>query len=343
MELRLNQLAAHLERDLASLYVIHGDEPLFAIEAGDAIRAAARRAGCEEREVYVVEAGFRWDAWVAANANLGLFGSRKVIDLRIPSGKPGVEGAKVLEAWATAPNPDDVTLVTLPRLDRATQSSAWFSALAGAGVVIAVYPLERDELPAWIAQRLARQQQRASRETLAFLADRCEGNLLAARQEIEKLALLLPEGELEHDAVERAVADVARFDVFDLSTACLAGDASRALRIVGALEAEGEGLPLLLWQIGEDIHALATVLEAVAGGMPVGAAIRNVRVWGKRQAALERAAKRVRPAEIPVLLRALAQLDAQSKGIGRGNAWDDFRTLVATLAGKPAVPLRTAL
>lgn len=343
MELRLNQLAAHLERELAPLYVIHGDEPLFAIEAGDSIRAAARRAGCEERDVYVVEAGFRWDAFVAANSNLGLFGSRKVIDVRIPSGKPGTEGGKTLEAWSASPNPDDVTLITLPRLDRATLASAWFTALSKTGVVIAVYPLERDELPAWISQRLSRQQQRASRETLAFLADRCEGNLLAARQEIEKLALLLPEGELEHGAVERAVTDVARFDVFDLSSACLAGDAARALRIASALEAEGEGLPLLLWQIGEDIHALATVLEAVAGGMPVSAAIRNVRVWGKRQAALERAAKRVRPAEIPALLRALAQLDALSKGIGRGDAWDDFRTLVAALAGKPAVPLRSAL
>ena len=339
MELRLNQLAAHLERELAPLYVIHGDEPLFAIEAGDAIRAAARRAGCEEREVYVIEAGFRWDAFVAANANLGLFGARKVIDVRIPSGKPGVEGGKTLEAWAASPNPDDVMLVTLPRLDRAAQSSGWFTALAAAGVAVAVYPLERDELPQWIAQRLSRQQQRASRETLAFLADRCEGNLLAAKQEIEKLALLLPEGDLEHDAVERAVADVARYDVFDLSGACLAGDSVRALRIVSALEAEGEGLPLLLWQVGEDIHALATVLEATAGGMPVSAAIRNARVWGKRQAALERAAKRVRATEIPALLRALAHLDALSKGIGRGDPWDEFRSLIATLAGKPVVPL----
>lgn len=337
MELRLNQLAAHLERKLAPLYVIHGDEPLFAIEAGDAIRAAARRAGCEEREVLVADPAFRWDAFLAANANLGLFGARKMVDLRIPSGKPGTEGAKALEAYARSPNPDHLTLVTLPKLERSAQQSAWFAALSAAGVVVAVYPLDRGELPAWIAARLARARQRASPETLAFLADRCEGNLLAARQEIEKLALLLPEGELAHDAVLHAVADVARYDVFDLSEACLGGDAARALKIIAALEAEGEGLPLLLWQVGEDVHALAAVLEAAAAGTPVGAAVRSVRVWGRRQAALERAARRVQPAAIAPMLRALAALDALAKGLGRGNAWDELRTLAMALAGRPVL------
>ena len=174
-----------------------------------------------------------------------------------------------------------------------TQASAWFSALADAGAAIAVYPLEREALPSWIAARLARQRQRVAPETLAFLADRCEGNLLAARQEIEKLGLLLPEGELGAEAVERAVTDVARYDVFQLSEAWLGADAPRALRIIAALEAEGEGIQLLLWQLSEDIHALASVREAVAAGTPVAAAIRNARVWGKRQAAMERAVRRV--------------------------------------------------
>src|SRR5206468_6135391 len=158
------------------------------------IRAAARKAGCDEREVLVAEKGFDWDAFRATNANLGLFGSRKLIDLRIPSGKPGVDGARALEAYAANPNPDNVTLITLPRLDRATLNSAWFAALAQTGVTIAVQSLEREALPRWIAARLARQTQRASDEVLTYLADRCEGNLLAARQEIEKLALILPEG-----------------------------------------------------------------------------------------------------------------------------------------------------
>ena len=339
MDLRLSQLSAHLERKLAPIYVVHGDEPLLAIEAGDAIRAAARRAGCDEREILVVEPGFKWDAFVATNASMGLFGARKLVDLRIPNGKPGVEGAKALEACAGNPNPDHTLLVTLPKLDRAAQASGWFSALKDAGVAIAVYPLERSDLPAWIAARLARQGQRAARETLAFLAELCEGNLLAAQQEIEKLGLLLPEGELAADAVERAVTDVARYDVFQLSEAWLAGDAARALRIVAALEAEGEGIQLLLWQLGEDIHALASVLDATASGTPVAAAIRNARVWGKRQAAMESAARRVQAGAIAPFLTALARLDALSKGIGRGNVWDELRTVAAALAGSPVLPL----
>jgi DNA polymerase-3 subunit delta len=335
MDVRFKDLSAHLARTLASIYVVHGDEPLFAMEAGDAIRAAARKQGATERDVLVAEPGFKWDAFTAVSANMGLFGERKLVDLRIASGKPGSEGAKALEAYAANPNPDDVLLVTLPRVDRAGQSSPWFGALANAGVVVAVYPLDRDELPAWIASRLARQRQRAPADTLAFLAERCEGNLLAARQEIEKLGLLLPEGELAQDDVEHAVADVARYDVFELSEAWLAGEPSRAMRILSVLEGEGEGLPLLVWQLTEDVHALASVLAATAAGVPMQAAVRNARVWGKRQAALERAARRVSAQAIAPLLASIARLDALSKGLGVGNPWDDLASIALTLAGKP--------
>ena len=321
MQLRLQDVPAHLARELAPLYVIHGDEPLFAIEAGDAIRAAARRAGCEEREVFIVEQHFRWDAFAASNANLGLFGARKLIDLRIPSGKPGVEGAAQLERHARQRD-DNVTLVTLPRLDRATQSSAWFTALADRGATIAVAPLDRAALPSWIAERLARNGQRVARDTLAFLAQRCEGNLLAARQEIDKLALLLPAGELAHDAVERAVADVARYDLQELSEAWLAGDASRTLRILEGLRSEGEPITLVVWQLGEDLHALGAVHEAMARGQSLASAVRNVRVWGKRQAALERAARRLKEADVLARLSKLAKLDALAKGLGEGDPWD---------------------
>ncbi len=343
MQLKLDDLDTHLARGVKSLYVVHGDEPLLALEAGDAIRAAARKAGAAEREVLVVEPGFKWDSFLGANANASLFGDRKLVDLRIPSGKPGVEGGKALEAYAAHPNPDNVTLVTLPRLDRATQSSAWFSALAETGVTITVYPVERDALPGWIAARLARQKQKATRETLTFLAESCEGNLLAARQEIEKLALLLPEGELAHQEVENAVADVARYDVFELSEAWLAGDAARALRVLHSLEREGEAVTLAVWQFSEDVHALATVVTQVRAGTPASAAVRSARVWGKRQSALERAVTRVAPAVIPDLLAACARLDALSKGIGRGNPWDELASAALVLAGKPALPLASLL
>ena len=337
MRLRPEQLSAHLAQDLAPLYVVHGDEPLLAIEAGDAIRAAARAAGCEEREVLVVEPGFKWDAFSAASRNLGLFGTRKLVDLRIPGGKPGVEGARVLEDCAANPTPDTTILITLPRLDRATASSSWFAALEQGGITLEVFPLERGDLPRWIASRLERQRQRASAETLQFLADTTEGNLLAARQELEKIGLLLPEGELEQEAVENAVADVARFDVFQLSEAWLSGDAARACRILAALENEGEGVPLLLWQLGEDLHALATVLASTASGTPVAIAVKSARVWGKRQTAIERAARRIAPSAIQPLLLRLARLDALAKGIGRGDVWAQLRDVALALAGRPAL------
>jgi DNA polymerase III subunit delta len=337
MRVRPEQLSAHLARGLAPLYVVYGGEPLLAIEAGDAIRSAARASGCEEREVLVVEPGFKWDAFSAASRNLGLFGTRKLVDLRIPGGKPGVDGARVLEDCAVNPVPDTTILITLPRLDRSASSSAWFTALEQAGIAIEVYPLERADLPRWIASRLQRQNQRASAETLQFLADTTEGNLLAARQELEKIGLLLPQGELDQTAVENAVADVARFDVFQLSEAWLSGDGARACRILAALENEGEGVPLLLWQLGEDLHALAAVLASTASGTPISVAVKTARVWGKRQSAMERAARRVAPASIPALIMRLAHLDALAKGIGRGSVWDNLRDVALALAGRPAL------
>jgi DNA polymerase-3 subunit delta len=342
MQLRLAQLASHLARGLERLYVVHGDETLLALEAGDRIRAAARKAGFDQREIFVADAGFKWDAFAASQRNLGLFGERKLVDLSLPSGKPGAEGARVLESYAANLSEDTVTLITLPRLDRAAMASAWFEALEGAGVSIAVYPVERDELPRWLAERLARQSQRVSDETLQFLADATEGNLLAAKQEIDKLALLLPEGELEHEAVLSAVADVARFDIFQLSEAWLSGDAARALRILAALEAAGEGVPLLLWQLGEDVHALATVLAAARAGTSIGAAVRNSRAWGKRQAAMERAARRIDAAMLQALLVRLARIDALAKGIGRGNVWDELADVALALCGRPLAPALAA-
>jgi len=333
-ELRPTDLDAHLAQTLAPLYVIHGDEPLFAIEAADAIRAAARRNGFDERETFIVEQHFRWDGVVAASANLGLFGARKLIDLRIPSGKPGTEGAQMLERIAQRNDADLMTLVTLPRIDRATLSSAWFSALVGAGVSINVQPLERAALPGWIAERLARNGQRVPRNTLAFLSERCEGNLLAARQEIDKLALLLPKGELPHDDVERVVADVARYDIQELSVAWLTGDAPRTLRIIDVLRAEGEPITLAVWQLGEDVHALVAVQEAMADRQSLGTAIRNVRVFGRRQQALERAVRRVRAERAEALLHELAVLDGLAKGIGRGDPWDLVSAIALALCGR---------
>jgi len=335
MQIRLDDLGRHLSRKLEPLYLVHGDEPLLALEAGDQIRAAARRAGCEQREVLVVDQGFKWDAFIAANANIGLFGDRKLVDLRIPGGKPGVEGAKALESYAADPNPDNITLITLPKLDRAMQSSAWFSALAELAATIAVQPIEREALPRWIAARLARQNQRAGADVLTYIAERSEGNLLAARQEIEKLALVLPEGELALEEIERATTDVARYDVFQASEAWLAGDAPRTVRILNALEAEGEAITLVIWQLTEDLRAIANVQAALRERVPIAAALRNVRVWGRRSTALERALKRIPPRELGEMVVAAARVDGLAKGLTEGSAWDALTALALAVAGQP--------
>ena len=325
MKLSLSQLASHLQRPLAQVYVLHGDEPLLQIEAAQAIRDAAAKVGFAEREVMVADSGFDWQSLVAVNQSLSLFGSRRILDLRIPTGKPGVEGARVLEAVGNSPSPDNVLLVSCPKLERAALSSNWFAALEASGVEIATPPLERDDLPAWIAGRLSCNGQRATNEVLQYLADLTEGNLLAAQQEIDKLALLLPKGDLALDAIEPVVANVARYDNAELSEAVLSGDAPRVCRILAGLEAEGESVQFVLWQVTEDTHALLTIAQAAQTGQRVQDALRNARVFGKRQQAMERAARRVDGRALAALLPDLARLDRVSKGIGKGDTWDDLR------------------
>lgn len=333
MQVKLAQLAGQIERRLAPIYVLFGDEPLLQIEAGDLIRAAARQAGYEDRQVLVVESGFKWDEFAAAHQNLSLFGGRGVIDLRVPGGKPGVEGAKQLEAYAGAPSPDHLLLLSLPRLDRATQGSKWFTALEGAGVAVSIPTLEREELPAWMGSRLAQNGQKASADVLQMLAERCEGNLLAAQQEIAKLALLLPPGELAPDAVENAVVRVARYDITQLSEAMLVGDAKRFCHVLAGLQAEGEGPPLIVWQLSDDVHALCNVIAAMRGGLPLGQAVKNARVWGRRQAAMEVAARRVEPGLLGEMLSEIARLDALAKGLGKDDLWSALRNFGLRIAG----------
>lgn len=333
MNLRLGDLSRHLAGKLAPAYLFHGDEPLLQIEAGDALRAAARRAGFDDRKVLVVESGFDWNEFTESYQNLSLFGGRSVIELRLPTGKPGVEGARRLEAYAGHCSPDNLLIASMPRVDKATQSSKWFSALEEIGVSIATAPLEREALPAWIAARLAANGQRAGADVLQLLAERCEGNLLAAQQEVAKLALLLPAGELAAEMVEDAVARVARYDTAELSEAMLSGDAKRFCRVLAALELEGEGPPLIVWQLSEDLHALCGVVAATRSGLPIAQAVKQARVWGRRQAAMEKAARRVDAAKLGALLADAARLDALAKGIGKGDIWFALRNFGLEIGG----------
>jgi DNA polymerase-3 subunit delta len=327
MKLSGEDLARHLAAGIKPLYVIHGEALLLSIEAADAIRAAARAAGHVEREVLTAEQGFKWAELRNSAQSLSLFSSRKLVELRIPTGKPGVEGAQALQDYCQQMSPDTVTLVTLPRLDKTTQGSKWFGALEAHGVVIATEEVSLAALPSWIAGRLKRQSQSADADTLLFLAERVEGNLLAAYQEIQKLALLFPAGPLSFEQVKDAVMDVARYDVFKLSEAMLAGDVARYARILDGLRAEGAATVLILWALTEDIRTLGKVLRAMQSGGNIATALRDARVWGVRQKLVERAVRRFNPAIAERALRQAAHIDKVVKGLRPGDAWDELLQL----------------
>jgi len=333
MQLRAEELARHLSRSLASLYVIHGDEPLQSLEAADAIRAAARTQGYAEREVLAVERSFDWSLLVASGASLSLFSSKKLIELRIPGGKPGTEGAAAIVKYCAAPMQDVLTIVTLPKLDRRAQDAAWFKALTRNGVLINTFQVDRAQLPQWIAARLARQKQKATRETLQFLADSVEGNLLAAHQEIQKLGLLFAPGELEFDAVCSAVLNVARYDAFKLNEAMLAGDQVRLARMLEGLKSEGEAPPKILWVLAEEIRAVAKVQAGLAQGEDLQRLYGSNRVWGEaRQRAVADAARRLKSGALAQALRHAARLDRTIKGLARGDVWDELLQLCLRFA-----------
>jgi DNA polymerase-3 subunit delta len=327
VSLRAEQLETHLSKSLAGVYVIHGDEPLLALESADAIRAAARRKGCEEREVFTAERGFDWSELAQAGASQSLFGGRKIIELRMPSGKPGTQGAAAIQAYCERLGKENVTLVTVPRLRKDDQNSRWFLALAGAGIVVDVYPVERARLPEWIGARLARQGQRASAEALGFLADRVEGNLLAAHQEVQKLGLLLPKGELSAEQVNEAVANVARYDAYDCAAALLAGDAARYVRVLDGLRGEGESPVFILWALAEELRALQRIQQGLEAGRQIEQLLRENRVWGERQAPVRAAAKRYPRAALERALAHAARIDRATKGVGPGAPWDEFISL----------------
>jgi len=342
MQLRSEGLAAHLSKGLARIYTVHGDEPLLAQEAADQIRAAARAQGFGERQIFTVSgAYFDWAPVLAAAQAMSLFAERQFIEIRIPSGKPGKDGSEALQRYAEAAPDDVLTLVTLPRLDKTQLGSAWFTALDGHGMSLRVEPVERRALPAWLAQRLKAQGQSVpegedGQKALAFFADRVEGNLLAAHQELQKLALLHPKGELTLEQIEAAVLDVARFDVFKLSEAVLSGAVPRLLRMLDGLEAEGEAAVLVHWTLAEDARALARVRAALDAGKPLPLALREARVWGAKERLVERIAPRLDAARAGALVQAAQVCDGLVKGLRHpdwpADPWAALRRLALMLA-----------
>ncbi len=336
MQLRPEALDGHLAKGLAPLYVITSDEHLLALEAADKIRGKARAQGYSERDVLTVERNFKWGELLAANQAMSLFGDKKLIELRIPGGKPGKDGSTALQNYAKDLNPDNLTLITLPKLDWQTAKSSWVGMLQQAAVYVEIPNVERAQLPSWIGMRLAAQQQSADRQSLDFIADRVEGNLLAAHQEIQKLGLLYEPGKLAYEQVHDAVLNVARYDVFKLSEAMLAGDPARLVRMLEGLKGEGEALPLVLWAVSEEIRTLLKLKAGMAQGRPLGALLKEYRIWGPRERMMEPALRRIALPTLEAALQQAAQVDRMVKGLRAkqfaGDAWDAMLQLALRVA-----------
>jgi DNA polymerase-3 subunit delta len=328
-----DNLPSSLARTLSSTYLVSGDEPLLVNEAADAIRARARAQGFTEREVHIVERGFDWQSLLAASRSLSLFADRKIIEIRMTNPTPGEQGADAIVTLASEPSPDNLVLIVTGKLDARVQNSRWVGAIDKQGVVVQVWPVDLPRLPAWIRERLNRHGLQADAAAAALLAERVEGNLLAAHQEVEKLALLVPPGPLSAETVVEAVADSARFDVLQLGEAAMRGQTARALRILEGLRGEDVEPPIVLWAVNKDLQWIARAQFLMRGGQSADAAMNALYVWRNRQPAMKLALGRLKPAMTRALLRDAERVDQAIKGVLRTDPWTEFERLVARWCG----------
>ena len=320
-----------LARGLRSAYLVTGFEPLLIAETCDAVRAAARAQGYADREVYFLERGFDWNALLADAANLSLFASRRLIELKIGP-TPDAEAQKALAGLAARP-PEDTVLLVSGELERKTLATQWVKAFEEHGVLVVAQAVERPALPGWIRDRLGRKGVTIEPAAAELLADRVEGNLLAAQQEIERIALLMPGAQLDTGSVAELVADSARYDVFELAAAAFSGQPQRALRILAGLRAEGREPPLVLWALLNDLRGLSRVAQRLERERSVDDVFRSEQIWSNRQGPLKAALRRLSRADIESLLVAAAAADRIAKGSLRGDAWVALEALVARIAG----------
>jgi DNA polymerase-3 subunit delta len=335
MKLRPDQLKSHLQQNLRPIYFISGDESLQVMESTDAVRAAARAQGYTEREVLEVDAHFDWQQLLDAGNSMSLFADKRILDLRLPSAKPGKQGSDVLQSYATRPADDAVLIISAGKLEGAAKNSKWFKSLDDAGVVIQCWPVNVAELPRWIEQRMRDRGMQPAAGAAALLAERVEGNLLAAAQEIDKLLLLYGAGQISVQQVIDAVADSARYSVYDLVDATLAADVPRAVRMVAGLQAEGEALTLVVWALSREVRALTEMSES---DLSPDAAVIKAGVWENRRQLVGKALRRHSAARWKQFLKRCARLDKISKGMEPGfksdRGWDELVILVTQIAKK---------
>ena len=331
MRIQAAQLAQHLPPK-QHLFVLAGDEPLSITESLDQIRAAARQHGAQERASFVVERYFNWAQVQQFLQSFSLFAEQRILEISIPTGKPGIEGAKALQQLAEAPATDTTIIITLPAPDRDMSSSAWFEALSQAGILVVLNQVPLAQLPEWIGQRLALQQQSADEPARRFIAEQVEGNLLAAHQEIQKLGLLYPPGPLSEEAIRQCVLNVARFDVSQLGSAMLQGDHGRVSRILDGLREEGETAVAVMNPLIWLFRPLLQVRLAMQGGQSVQAAMSQARLFGDRQQQVKRALEFLSQKHIEAALQKLSDIDRIAKGVGDGDAWLELSRLCSGIA-----------
>lgn len=333
MNIRLEQLNAQLDQGLKPVYLVFGDEPLLVQEACDTIRAAARNAGFTEREVHQVDAKYKWDEFFATSNALSLFAERKIIELRLASGKPGDEGSKALQAYCTNPADTNLLLVIAPKLDKSSQNTKWFKALDSAGAHIAVWPVDHQQMPQWISRRVQQAGVKADREAIKLLAELVDGNLLAAAQEIEKLKLLDAERPIDCNSIRESVSDSSRYNVFNLVDAALKGEAAHTHKILAGLRGEGVEPGALIWALSREIRQLASMAQLVEQGQSAQQVMRQYHVWSNRQQMIGKALARLKAQSLHRLLQRMAIADQTMKGMRRGNVWDILEQTALLLAG----------
>lgn len=332
MKIRANQLSAHLKKSLAPCYLVTGDEHLLAAEALDEIRDAARARGFGNRELHVATAGFDWHQLTASSGNMSLFAEQRIVELRLPTGKPGRAGGQAIVDLVELAGPELLFIVVAPKLDRGGANSKWAKSIDQKGVNLQIWPIGVRELPGWIASRMRQAGLQPERDAVAMIADRVEGNLLAAGQEIEKLRLLLGAGKVSAEDVNRAVANSSRYDVYKLTDAAMAGDAPRAVRILGGLKAEGVEPVIVMWALTRELRTLATLDDAVRQGTDLGSAMQGARVWSNRQGLVRSCISRHQPGTFHRMLKASGRADAAAKGQRYGDPWQMATDIVVGMA-----------
>ncbi len=337
MKISANQILSQLDRTLLPCYLVTGDEPLLVQETLDAIRAAARQQGFGSRETYFQTTGFDWSELAAAGGNMSLFADRQIIELRLPTGKPGVKGSAAIAEFAARAGDDILFLVSAPKLDRNGSKAKWVKALDERGGIVQVWPVDARELPGWIAARMKQAGMAPDRDAVRLLADRVEGNLLAAQQEIEKLRLLHGEGAVTAEEVDAAVADSSRFDVYKLVDAAVAGNGARAVRVLNGVKTEGVEPVIVMWALTRELRTLAALADSVVGGGDLGAAMRRMRVWQNRQGIVRACVSRHQPVDFYRLLKASRDADAAAKGQKRADPWQLATRIVLDLASAEQV------